>query len=340
MGQPHWPAVPAPLMGAQRTPFPVSAPHRVRPDLHKLEAGAPPGDDAPAGLLRSDRNAPRYLREKRSRLHDQARPLLLVAPGAGERECANALHAAAQALARAHPELIRDCGAGTGDRAGRGLDFQASGIGLRDDGEGELRAIAWRDDARELVQRIAPLSPARRVLAALSLSLQEDLALMANTAQGFVAEALSVAFASGWDPPRKIGRALFEIHAPVAQGESLRAASGQLARAMVHKGPFVRYVWTIADSGALDRPAAQRVRAASPDSLWFRCERQVTVPLPAHDRSLFLIRVFVAPLQEAASDARRRALLVSALASMGHDVLRYKGLESVRDLLLGAWAAQ
>ncbi len=338
MKQPDWPELPASLLTPQRTPFPVTAQHQVRPDLYKLEASAidAAGIDASAtdasGLLRADRNAPRYLRAKLDALENTAHPLLLVASGADSAACAAALVAAARVLAAAHPELVAAAGPGDGD-----IDFVLSGIGLRDDGRGGSRAVAWRDDARIVVERIAVLAQPQRTLAVLALSLQEDLALMANTPRGLVAEALSVAFASGWDPAHKIGRPLFEIHAPVAEGDALRAASDNLARAMVRKGPFLRYVWTIADSDALARPPAQRVVAARPDALWFRCERQVTLPLAALDRSLFLIRVFVAPLAEVAGDAVRRALLASALASMSDEVVRYKGLESVREVLTAAW---
>jgi hypothetical protein len=150
---------------------------------------------------------------------------------------------------------------------------------------------------------------------------------------------LSVVFASGWDPAQKIGRALFEIHAPVAEGGALRAASERLARAMVEKGPFVRHVWTIADSDSLARAPGQAARADSVDALWFRCERQVTLPLAAHDRSLFLIRVYLAPLAEVAGDARRRELIVSALTSMSDEVLAYKGLQRARELIVASWGA-
>ncbi len=197
--------------------------------------------------------------------------------------------------------------------------------------------IALREDAAEVAARIALLAPPRRTLAALALSIQEDLVLMAITPDGFVAEAMSVAFASGWDPLRKIGRTLFEIHGPVAEGEALRAASDNLARAMVGKGPFVRYVWTISDSDALARAPGHRIAAESIDSLWFRCERQVTLPLVDFDRSLFLIRVFVAPLSAIACDEQRRALVARALESMGEELVRYKGLEAVRAMVRACW---
>ncbi|MCL4744112.1 MAG: DUF3445 domain-containing protein [Burkholderiaceae bacterium] len=348
-----WPAIPAQLLGAQRTPFPVSATHQVRPDLYKLDAvarddtrdddrakpqaipRAVPRDELASdgvGLLRADHCAPRYLREKLALLDARAHPLVLVAPACDRDASEAALRQAVAMLAGAHPQLLA-----VSDACEGGVDFALSGIGLRDDTGRTCPVVALRADAAGVCARIASLPPPRRTLAALALSVQEDLVLMAITPEGFVAEAMSVAFASGWDPARKIGRRLFDIHQPVAEGEALRAASDNLARAMVGKGPFVRYVWTISDSDALARPPGHAVAAESVEALWFRCERQVTLPLAAFDRSLFLIRVFVEPLSTIARDEPRRSLIARALESMGDELVRYKGLEQVRALVRRQW---
>jgi hypothetical protein len=64
---------------------------------------------------------------------------------------------------------------------------------------------------------------------------------------------------------------------------------------------------------------------------WFRCERQVSVPLPGSPDwpgglALFLIRLHVAPLDTVADTPIRRAVLREALASMSAATLAYKGL--------------
>lgn len=69
----------------------------------------------------------------------------------------------------------------------------------------------------------------------------------------------------------------------------------------------------------------------------FRCERQVTLGLPALGASLFLIRVHVAPLLEVCTDPQRRARLVAALRSMSDDVVAYKNLQRLRERVLAAW---
>jgi hypothetical protein len=228
---------------------------------------------------------------------------------------------------------------------------------------------------------IASRPPAEQPLHALGLALQEDLAWIESPAAGEPAHAsmLHVCWPSGWDPAVKIGRDFATIHAPVADGDALRAAALPLSRALTTQGPFVRFVWTIAPDGAWSRHPGDlgvsvattaasdatltttltATAGAAPDAAvgaavgaavdagaaaaapWFRCERQVSVPLrapglAAGGAALFLIRLHVAPLAEVATDRGRLAVVRDALASMSAATLEYKGLASRRDALL-AW---
>ncbi len=234
--------------------------------------------------------------------------------------------------------------------------WQLPVAGLRlDPADLSIHALHAEADAR--VRRLRTLPPPAGALAALALSLQEDLVLMGwpgpgltgdaaspDAGQGLVALAASVVFPSGWDPGERIGRPLRSIHGPVADGERLRLASTALSRAMVDKGPFVRHIWTLAPDGALARwPGAAASAPAvggTLDDLWFRCERQVTLPLPRVGASLFLIRVFLAPLIAVAADAERRARLVASLASMSDAVIAYKGLGALRERVLQTWGGR
>lgn len=178
---------------------------------------------------------------------------------------------------------------------------------------------------------LPPGLPAADFLVGLTLSLQEDLVLMVRDEHdGLTAQWLAVCFPSGWRPAEKLGQSLFRIHAPVADNARLQQAAVGLEQAITSKGPFLRHVWTLAGSGSLhkdpDTDAFDGVRSI--DDLWFRCERQVTVPLGG-DASLFLIRVFVAPLREVAGSSERFDLLRRALASMSPAVVGYKGLGRV-----------
>ena len=172
---------------------------------------------------------------------------------------------------------------------------------------------------------------------ALTLSLQEDFVVMRPGMDGHLrASLLSVAFPSGWRPEKKLGQSMFEIHTPVAENQALQRSARALSEAMQCKGPFVRYVWTLSGSGALSRDPAEDSFAniSKAEQLWFRCERQITVPL-FEQGSLFLIRVFVEPLHETLAAPGRRDRLMQSLASMSDAVLAYKGITRARELLLG-----
>jgi Protein of unknown function (DUF3445) len=187
----------------------------------------------------------------------------------------------------------------------------------------------------------AQLDPSIAAPNELALALQDDWVVMSDKA-----ELLHVCFPSGWRPREKLGQTMAQIHAPVAQGDRLIAASDQLTRAMLSKGPFVRYVWTLSPTNALSRhpdlylqkspesPPVSNILAPTLNDIWFRFERQITVPLPESRRALFLIRVFVMPLREVLASPQKAALLKDSLISMPLDVVAYKGIAALRDAVL------
>lgn len=169
----------------------------------------------------------------------------------------------------------------------------------------------------------------------LAMSLQEDIVLMLPNAQGeLYAKAMCVCFPSGWVAQEKIGKSFTDIHADVADNQDMLRATQAMSHAMANKGPYVRYVWTLSGSGELARPpgwgALSHVTHLS--DCWFRCERQVTIALDGLG-SLFLIRVYVAPLQAVLQTPGRRARLLNALHSMSDALKRYKGLERAIELI-------
>ncbi|MEJ2358248.1 MAG: DUF3445 domain-containing protein [Deinococcales bacterium] len=151
------------------------------------------------------------------------------------------------------------------------------------------------------------------------------------------AELLHVCFPSSWDPAERAGAGFAALHAPVPHSEMLQAAAGRVVRAMVAKGPFVRYVWSLAEDATLDRNPRRRPAVAAPAgpaALWFRVERQTVLPLPALGRALFTIRVYRAPLPAVLTTPARRRALASALRSMDEALLAYKGVGGLRSALL------
>ena len=171
---------------------------------------------------------------------------------------------------------------------------------------------------------------------ALTLSLQEDFALMVPDRHGGLsAQVLSVAFPSGWDPAEKLGLSLQDIHGPVADNAALQRGTPAMAQAMSSKGPFIRHVWTLAGNSRLGRAPHNDTLADIHrlDDLWFRCERQVTIPLSGH-ASLFLIRVFVASYLDVVSTPERQERIIDALRAMSPATIRYKNISRAVDLIL------
>lgn len=134
---------------------------------------------------------------------------------------------------------------------------------------------------------------------------------------------------SGWRPERILGKSFLEIHAPVpAFGAVARGAAG-LVEAMVTRGPYVRFVWTVAADDQLDHHPDHAGRAAwTPGTArgFLRVERQVTVPLPAERAAVFIIRTYLYPFEQLS--AEQRATLAGALRLMPDEILRYKQLHA------------
>jgi hypothetical protein len=179
-----------------------------------------------------------------------------------------------------------------------------------------------------------PLALAREF----GLACADDLVVLRRVDARATAELLAVAFPSGWPPRLRAGADLMALHAPVADGERLRGASPALSEALLTKGPFRQHVWGLEPDGRLDRDPSAPDAAPWSDrpvgQWWLRVEAQTSVPLPRLGRTLFLIRPHLLPL--ARLTGPQRATMAGSIASMGDEVLAYKGIAEVRDDLL-AW---
>jgi dimethylamine monooxygenase subunit A len=305
------------------------------------------------GHFRLDQTLPRYLAEKLEVLAASATAHRCIDPDRDAPALARALWRVLGVLGEEYPALAR--------RDGEAWVLPTLGLGIAaGDGAEDVRllpgpdAAPWprlADLARRHLEETAGLD---RLADALALACQEDYAIVrgpeGTMEDGDRAELLHIAFPSHWDPRTKLGRDFGTIHAPVAHNDAILKARRSLVRAMIEKGPFVRYAWGIAVDGRLGfhtgtgqaAPSIAPEILSDPDAVarraHLRVERQTTFAMTDLNRGLFTIRVYVTPVTEVATDPWRRQMLRDALASMDDEALAYKGLEALRDPLV-AWLA-
>jgi hypothetical protein len=196
---------------------------------------------------------------------------------------------------------------------------------------------------RELMLRVygylKTQPPLQRLWDCLALSVQEDLVIVRDDGEMGVSELMHVCLASHWNPGERVGQSLFGLHEPVANNEQLLKASKNTLQAMVNKGPFVRFVWSLNSTDELNLNPAfhthgrKKPLGDDPSTWFFRVERQTTLPMPELQRSVFTIRIFVAPLSSVLNDERKN-LLAQSVLSMDEKLLTYKGLVTQKEVLL------
>jgi Protein of unknown function (DUF3445) len=179
----------------------------------------------------------------------------------------------------------------------------------------------------------------KRIWDVLALALQEDLVIVRDDGEMGISELMHVCFPSHWNPGERVGQSLVGLHEPVANNEQLLKASKNTLQAMVNKGPFVRFVWSLNSTDELNlnpafhRQGRKKPLGDDPSQWFFRVERQTTLPMPELKRSLFTIRILIAPLPSVLNDERKN-LLVQAVLSMDEKLLAYKGLVKQKEVLL------
>lgn len=182
--------------------------------------------------------------------------------------------------------------------------------------------------------------PGRRY-ATLADRIQEDFVVQLRESDGGDrAIAVYVSFPSGWRPERVLGWSFRRIHAPVPDFADDEAPARSLVSAMTLRGPYLRFVWTVCADDALDHhpdEGSRRRFEADAREGWLRVERQVTVPFPAQQASLFLIRTYLRPFRDL--QPRERERLSRALRVMPAATARYKGLAEGRERAIALLAA-
>jgi len=198
----------------------------------------------------------------------------------------------------------------------------------------EARAAALRF-LRDTLAREAPDAlgaaardgDARDELEAVARAVQEDVAVLSAGEHGDGRMvALDVRFPSGWRPERLADASFAAIHVPVPGFADKPEAARSMVRAMVERGPYVRFVWTLSADHRLDHhPDAPKQPPWSETArVLLRVERQVTAPLPEARASVFLIRTYQYDML--ALTPSQQATIGAALDVMPSEVRAYKGL--------------
>ena len=320
-------------------PFPIAPEMHVRPDLTKLgQLPAHVDDSGPASWLRLDDTTPAALEHLLREWQDAPTAIRAFdATVPGERWWGVALVAAERMRADGDPRVVRSP---AGD-----LRFPYLGLTVGPAGDLSPMAVApgtppaFAALAPALRQLIADQPPAVRVLDALRASVAEDLVVMLRGTRGAGGSAgyLCVAAPSGWHPGRGAGASFAALHRPVPHNGALQRAAGNVSDAMVERGPFVRYVWSLSATPALSHHPERHPApplGADVARWWLRVERQTTLPAPAQEASLFAIRVHHLPLPAAIAGGERRTRLAAAVRAMDAAMLAYKGLTEQREALL------
>jgi hypothetical protein len=209
----------------------------------------------------------------------------------------------------------------------RGQD-ESEALMLEKRGILEGRRFFWESDCSpEIYSAVAawvrewhPWHPTGDFLG-VSMLIPEDLLIhrVSGGRDWFAAAALC--FPSQWDPGEKIGRTWEEIHRPVPMD---LGSSSKIVRAMVHSGPFERFVWSVVYDRRYDFHPGRPRSTFAPGNPLVKVERQVTVPFG--DFCLFVLRQYLV------EDYDREAL-ARAIEGMDEEQRRYKGLEEPEGLL-------
>lgn len=323
-------------------PFPIRDTFRIRADLYPL--GTEINGQLEHAHFVEDELYYAYITQKLDLLETDISKRRLIAlddPGG----LAEALWRLYRLLARDQPDVA--------ELAPSGEEVALKLLGLR------LRAPTPEHRISPLIERYAPTALGERIAAwleqqsgiarladALALSCQEDIVIMQAVADADRAELLHVCFPSRWDPRAKFNTGFVYIHDPIPKNEALIQAGRNVMRALLTKGPFIRFGWSLTLDPRLDHhpesalPPVPDDIFADPARLaahtFLRMERQTTYPMPDLGRTLFSIRTYIQPLSEAVQAPGRRARLAHILSTLEPEVAAYKGLAQMQAPLL-AW---
>lgn len=180
-------------------------------------------------------------------------------------------------------------------------------------------------DPKEALKRIAQYT-------------QEDFCLLSAKAP-VILEAGSVCFPSRWKIADKIGKGSPGIHVPVPKfAETIGKPTASFLEMLPKDKPVWRMNWTLHDSDDLFCPEAHESHKHLTlenilQETHIRIERQTLRRLPKTEYVLFSIRTYIYSVDLAASDPKRKELLLRTLEGLPEDVAFYKGMRKFFPLL-------
>lgn len=164
-----------------------------------------------------------------------------------------------------------------------------------------------------------------------SLWIQDDICLLQEKDARYHLTAASLCAPSSWRLEDKLGRPMFDIHAPVpGLNQKIGRQIDHVLSRLSPLRPFQRFNWSIKQSDELALfPDASDAAADCQGDLFLRVERQTLTRLPKTHAIAFTIRVYLYPLEmlkpiEGALDG-----LKHAVDTMSADEARYKSLIAI-----------
>lgn len=183
---------------------------------------------------------------------------------------------------------------------------------------------------------------------ALAMQLQEDIAVIIvepenTTIKNNHLTALHLFAPNHWAAADKIGKNFIEVHHPVAGMEQINKNQSTILKAIINKGPFVRFAWGLSTDDRLNHhPIAPqtlnrqdwhgRKFIADKSKLFLRVERQTLHGFASINSVLFTIRTYFYTIEQLS--AVNKITVIKALKSMTQNQLVYKELLHDRDAII------
>ncbi|WP_394693150.1 heme-dependent oxidative N-demethylase subunit alpha family protein [Hyphobacterium sp.] len=191
----------------------------------------------------------------------------------------------------------------------------------------------------EALERIEAATGQRRsdrdepALIAAGRLVSDDLVVMENAGEGWVATSLLLAQPTFFSLDDSFNRELYQLHDPVPNGSP--SLAGKIARVfdrMPAGEVFERFNWTVQLGMERHWPHGSAMReqlkttppSAAIDDLALRVERQTLVRLEATNAILFCIRISLDPIREALADPADRVAFAQSWRAASEDALAYK----------------